>query len=693
MTRDAITIWRGCFGLVILVGLPSSFSDVIRSYDNCATNSIPDTTPIESINDSTFVKLCVGLNNDDNDDVEDTLLDKPMCGNGEEFNFYMLKPDAEYANDANLLIEFVGGGACWSGESCIGRDDLLAFPTDDFDRFLGFDCDTIKSFLSVFGFEANALCNEQIGENLNLSEYNYLVMPYCTQDLHMGDSIVEFTEDRAPPTVRFHGAHNMMAMLNYVFDNFPDVENIVLTGCSAGANALGAAHSLIRKHYGNDSVRIDVLMDSPTFLSTEEFQKDHFPIWNMETISTLMGFEYDVYKESKDYFLYSFLDVMAEGMSSGDIASCDHFGAIQHSRDPVALDYWESVGGGSVYDEWWEEQSRVFNELESAGNFQAFVMENEEGHCNFGLYYPLAEVGFGNYVDSVIQTQCVISLPSDSPTILPTENPASTFIPPTTSPTLSLTSVPTDTPTKLILTDVPSHTPTYSIDTLQPSSVTISPTSLPTITSTSAPTDTPTKLILTDIPSHTPTYSKDTLQPSSVTISPTSLPTITSTSAPTDTPTKLILTEVPSDTPTYTKETLQPSSVTISPTSPPTIVSSSSPTDTPTKLILTNTPSQGSTSTKDTLEPSFVKSSPTFTPTITVPTDTPNKLALIRIPSHTPSIMPSLNDNTASPIMPSDNTNTPTLSLSNPTSSTGVFFVPMITWVTFIGFSAFFAIL
>jgi len=636
---------------MFLFGLPSSFSDVIRSYDNCSTNSIPDTTPIESINDGTFVKLCVGLNNDDDDggEVEETVLDKPMCGNGEEFNFYMIKPDAEYANDANLLIEFMGGGACWSGESCTGREDSLAF-SSDFDRFLGLDCDAIKSLLSLFGYEANALCNEQIGENLNLYEYNYLIMPYCTQDLHMGDSIVEFTEDRAPPTVRFHGAHNMMAMLNYVFDNFPNVDNIVLTGCSAGANALVAAYSLIRKQYGNDKVRIDVLMDSPTFLSTEEFQKDHFPIWNMETISNLMGFEYDAYKESKDFFLYSFLDVMDDDMSSGDITSCDHFGAIQHSRDPVALDYWESVGGGSGYDEWWEEQSRVFNELESAGNFQTFVMENEEGHCYFGLYYPLAEVGFGDYVDSVVQTECVISSSSRSPSILPTENPVSTFILPTTSPTLTSTSVPTDIPTELILTVVPSHTPTNS---------------------------------------------KDTNQPSSVTIFPTSAPTITSSSSPSDTPTKLILTVVPSDTPTNSEDTLQPSSVTISPTSPPTITSTSVPTDTPTNVVSTNIPSQDPTSTKDTLGPSSVNAFPTFTPTFSstiAPTDTPTKLALIRLPSHTPSIMPliSLNDSTTSPFMSLDNTNTPTLSLANP-SSTGVIFVPMTTWVTIIGFSAFLA--
>ena len=397
---------------MFLFGLPSSSSDVIRSYDNCSTNSIPDTTPLESISNDRLVKLCVGLNNDDDDgvEVEETVLDKPMCGNGEEFNFYMIKPKARHSNDANLLIEFMGGGACWDAESCIGCDGLLEFPSD-FDRLVGLSCSAIKFLRKMSGLELNALCNEKIGENLNLYEYNYLIMPYCTQDIHLGNSIVEYTEEGAPSTVRYHGAHNMMAMLNYAFDNFPNVENVVLTGCSAGANALGAAHSLIRNHYGNDKVRINVLMDTPFILSTEEFQKDHFPIWNIDTIANLMGFDYDAYKYSKDFFVHYLRYVMGQGASSEDIASCDRFGAIQHFRDPIARHFWRDIGGGWGYDEWWQEQSRVFDELKEAGNFETFIIEDGEEHCTFGLYFALQEAGFGDFVDSIIRKVCTNSSP------------------------------------------------------------------------------------------------------------------------------------------------------------------------------------------------------------------------------------------------------------------------------------------
>lgn len=436
--RNVISFFRGYFSLLLLLELPSSFSNNIVSYDNCPTNSIPDTTPVSSIADDALVKVCTGMNYDDVEvEQKQALLNKPMCGNGEEFNFFVMKPEAEYANNANIVIEFQGGGACWSGESCSDRADLLEFPTDSYDLLVGYGCNAIKSLLNLFGLEVNALCNDEIGKKLKLNEYNFLVMPYCTQDMHIGDSIVEYVEDGAANrTVYHHGAHNTMAMLNYVFDNFPNAENIVLTGCSAGANALGYAYDLIRQHYDNDKVRIDVLMDSLTILSTEEFQRDYFQNWGLDTISSLTTFDYDAFKESKDFSLYHLLHILEEISLSDDGKSCDRFGAIQHSKDPVALMYWGLMGGGTGYDEWWEEQSFVFDQLKATGVFETFVIEDDEAHCSFGLYYALKKDGFGDFVDRVVQTECSMNSTTNVSAFSPTENPYSF---PSSAPTITQT--------------------------------------------------------------------------------------------------------------------------------------------------------------------------------------------------------------------------------------------------------------
>jgi hypothetical protein len=95
----------------------------------------------------------------------------PMCGDGTPFCFYVSR---SRSNTDKLLVEIMGGGACWDEETCNGRSELLTFPTQ-FDGFLGLSCSEIQ----VLGIEANGmpinmLCAGTLGET-DLSQYNSIM--------------------------------------------------------------------------------------------------------------------------------------------------------------------------------------------------------------------------------------------------------------------------------------------------------------------------------------------------------------------------------------------------------------------------------------------------------------------------------------------------------------------------------------
>jgi hypothetical protein len=95
----------------------------------------------------------------------------PMCGDGTPFCFFVSR---SRSNTDKLLVEIMGGGACWDEETCNSHSELLTFP-EQFDGFLGLSCSEIQ----VLGIEANGkpinmLCADTLGET-DLTQYNSIM--------------------------------------------------------------------------------------------------------------------------------------------------------------------------------------------------------------------------------------------------------------------------------------------------------------------------------------------------------------------------------------------------------------------------------------------------------------------------------------------------------------------------------------
>jgi len=179
----------------------------------------------------------------------------------------------QLSNDRKVLIEFQGGGACWNANTCdMGKEYLSV--SDSYDNFVGTSCSQVEYGAAAQGGNPlSMLCAKQIG-GTDFREYNYVMVPYCTQDVHIGDSFDVSYEDGS--TIHHAGAHNMMSTLRWVFRHFPNPSHIFLTGCSAGGTAVPVAYSVLDRHYntllkGGRNVQISSIMDSSVYLTPSYF--------------------------------------------------------------------------------------------------------------------------------------------------------------------------------------------------------------------------------------------------------------------------------------------------------------------------------------------------------------------------------------------------------------------------------------
>jgi hypothetical protein len=142
-----------------------------------------------------------------------------VCSTTTPYQYFVRKADEP---TDKLFIHFQGGGACWFGEIC----DFSTQPT--FDPQVD-DSDNPRHYpVGLYDFD---------NPDNPFASYNHVFVPYCTGDVHIGNTVNTYTIGEGPRKVRIYhnGYNNAMAVLNWVYANIENPSDIFVTGCSAGA--------------------------------------------------------------------------------------------------------------------------------------------------------------------------------------------------------------------------------------------------------------------------------------------------------------------------------------------------------------------------------------------------------------------------------------------------------------------------
>lgn len=119
------------------------------------------------------------------------------------------------ADAPGLMIYLQGGGACFNDASC--NNNPKAFDSND---FLGWAVLGGNSGIFNRGQAANAV-----------KDWHMVFVPYTSGDLHFGQSP---SADPATDEKNFVGYENMQLILALLSNYFTDVDDVLLTGSSAG---------------------------------------------------------------------------------------------------------------------------------------------------------------------------------------------------------------------------------------------------------------------------------------------------------------------------------------------------------------------------------------------------------------------------------------------------------------------------
>ncbi|MGD8684851.1 MAG: pectin acetylesterase-family hydrolase [Chloroflexota bacterium] len=136
-----------------------------------------------------------------------------VCANGSEVNYLERRADP-----TRVVLYFEGGGACFSAATC------------DFD---GPQKSYVSSSLATPGFleERGGIFDLDRPEN-PLADHSFVYVPYCTGDVHLGNAATDYGPDLV---VEHRGYPNGLVALDHLVETYPQVQELLVTGTSAGS--------------------------------------------------------------------------------------------------------------------------------------------------------------------------------------------------------------------------------------------------------------------------------------------------------------------------------------------------------------------------------------------------------------------------------------------------------------------------
>lgn len=165
-------------------------------------------------------------------------IDGMVCGDGSDAGVFL-----NFTSQSRELVFFLmGGGICYDEASCgllednlqgLGEDPLAGFPLE----------------AGIFDREAS--------EN-PFREANFVVVPHCTGDFHLADSLVEHPR---LGTIHQRGRSNLMRVIRRAVPAFEDATRITFAGFSAGGVGVTGNYHLFATAFATTGAPLPFLIN------------------------------------------------------------------------------------------------------------------------------------------------------------------------------------------------------------------------------------------------------------------------------------------------------------------------------------------------------------------------------------------------------------------------------------------------
>jgi len=315
-----------------------------------------------------------------------------MCADGSTFSFIVRRGSSN-----NVLIDFQGGGACWNKEMCQGLNTFHKVLGTI--KFLdGITTQRATTLLSFAGLRLPMLTDSlAFGSQVSVADWTYIFVPYCTQDIHLGNRTAEYGDAQSGEKLVMHhmGAANVDAVISWVYQNVASPDTFALTGCSAGAaGVLMLEAARAERHYAGGNTKVVAIGDSPTFLLTDDFVQNCLPNWGIEcVIERALNIETSV-KANADLLL----KVWELALTHYPKVS---FGIYTSADDPIQKYFWWKMGSKT---KWKRKMLSTIEHLQTYANFNSFIAKGTT-HCSMSFDVASKKANFPTWAGSSLLHQ------------------------------------------------------------------------------------------------------------------------------------------------------------------------------------------------------------------------------------------------------------------------------------------------
>ncbi len=296
-----------------------------------------------------------------------------ICSRDTPFRYFVRGGDPK-----KLVIDFQGGGACWNEFTCSIAGAIFS-----------------EAAPSKAAIEA-AVQNETLGGLYRFDDprnpvagFTFVHIPYCTGDVHWGDATVEYSADVKIQHKGFVNAQNVLA---WVYENY-DPDQILVTGCSAGAYGAIGHSAWIAKQYPN--AKISVLADSGCGIVSQTFFEESFPNWNAQLplfVSALTG---------KDILTLQ-IDDLYTGIAA-DFPNA-RFAQQTSAFDKDQTSYFKAMGGDEA--DWSPQMQQSLADISAGAPNFSYYLAPGPVHCihPYDLLYSRSTAGtkYADWLDQLV---------------------------------------------------------------------------------------------------------------------------------------------------------------------------------------------------------------------------------------------------------------------------------------------------
>lgn len=276
-----------------------------------------------------------------------------VCSDGSPYRFFV-----HPGNPDRLLVEFEGGGGCWSAETCAMEIYTRRITTDpELARQLG---------LLVGIYDRDNPENP-------FRDWTHVYVPYCTGDLHWGNASRAYAG--AASTIQHKGAVNAASALAWTFENVQAPSRVAVVGCSAGGyGSILWAPQVMARYSGASAIQ---LSDSaagvvpPGFFATLLASWDVSSAWPKDIPSLAL--------ESLDASRVTLGDLYSGIAGHYPLSSFSQYNTL---ADSTQVFFYALTGGAITSDEDWSAQMRASMEAIGAANpnFSSYTAPGTQ-HC------------------------------------------------------------------------------------------------------------------------------------------------------------------------------------------------------------------------------------------------------------------------------------------------------------------------